>query len=206
MRIINAGTREGHEYRELDTFFTIPNLFTVARFLLVPVFVVQTAGGHYGWATLTLVVLGSTDWIDGFLARKLDQVSTVGAWLDPAADRLALIVIAVTFVITGLAPSWLVFAIVIPDAVLIINALVLFGGSPGLKVSVAGKIRTALLLVGTPMLLLGSTDWGSESVLVPISTVVLAIACVMHVGVAIDYFIRARAKARTLKSGDAWSG
>lgn len=206
MRIIGAGTREDHEYRILDTFFTIPNLVTVARFLLVPVFVVQTVGEHYGWATLTLVVLGSTDWIDGYLARKLDQVSSVGAWLDPAADRLALIVVAATFVITGIAPSWLVYSIVIPDAVLVINALILFRGSPGLTVSVAGKVRTALLLVATPMLLLGSTDRGRESALIPISTVVLAVACILHVAVAIDYFIRARAKAGALKNGVEWSG
>lgn len=206
MRIIGAGTREGYEYRLLDTFFTVPNFVTVARFLLVPVFVVQTLSEHYGWATLTLVVLGSTDWIDGYLARKLDQISTVGAWLDPVADRLALIVVTATFVATGLAPAWLVYSIVIPDAVLIINALILFRGNPRLKVSLGGKIRTALLLVATPMLLLGNTDWGRESVLIPISTIVLAVACVLHVVVAVNYFIRARAKANALKNGIEWSG
>ncbi|GAA4360288.1 CDP-alcohol phosphatidyltransferase family protein [Paeniglutamicibacter cryotolerans] len=206
MRIINAGTRDDLECRVLDTFFTIPKLITVGRFLLVPVVAAQAVGAHDGLATLNLAVPGGTDWIDGSLARKPDQVSSVRAWLDPAADRLAPIVIAATFVSTGLALSWLVYSIIIPDAVLIINAPVIFRGSPGLKVSNGGKMRTALLLVASPMLPQGSADRGGESALIPISTVVLAVACVLHVAVAIDYFIRVRAKAAALKNGVAWSG
>lgn len=206
MRFIGAGTRENFEYRELTTFWTVPNLITVARFLLVPLFVFQTISTHYGWATLTLAILGSSDWIDGFAARKLDQISTVGKWLDPVADRVALIVIASTFVATGIAPAWLVLAIVIPDAILIINALVLFKGNPDLPVSNLGKIRTALLLIGAPLLLLGSTDWGTTTLIGSISTWVLALACVLHVIAAIGYFMQARAKAAVIRAGGTWSG
>ncbi|MFF5793997.1 CDP-alcohol phosphatidyltransferase family protein [Paeniglutamicibacter sp. NPDC012692] len=206
MRIIGAGTRDNFEYRELTTFWTVPNVITVLRFLLVPLFVWQTVTLHYGWATLTLVVLGSSDWIDGYAARKLDQISTVGKWLDPVADRVALIVIASTFVATKIAPAWLVFAIVIPDIILIINALVLFKGSPNLPVSNLGKIRTALLLAGTPLLLLGNTNWGSSTILGHISTWILALACLLHVIAAVGYFIQARRKAKALKMGTEWSG
>lgn len=206
MRFIGAGTRENFEYRELTTFWTVPNMITVARFLLVPLFVFQTISMHYGWATLTLAILGSSDWIDGYAARKLDQISTVGKWLDPVADRVALIVIASTFVATKIAPAWLVLAIVIPDAILIINALVLFKGNPNLAVSNLGKIRTALLLIGTPLLLLGSTNWGSTTLIGSISTWVLALACVLHVIAAIGYFVQARAKATVIRAGGTWSG
>ena len=206
MRIFGAGTRDNFEYRELTTFWTVPNLITVLRFLLVPVFVWQTLTMHYGWATLTLAILGSSDWIDGFAARRLDQISTVGKWLDPVADRLALIVVATTFVATGIAPAWLVFSIVVPDAVLIINAWVLFRGNPNLPVSNLGKFRTALLLVGTPLLLLGNTEWGKGSILGDIATWALALACVLHVIAAMQYFVQARRKARALRSGTEWSG
>ena len=206
MRIIGAGTRDDFEYRELTTFWTVPNLITAARFLLVPLFVFQTVSMQYGWATLTLAILGSSDWIDGFAARRLDQISTVGKWLDPVADRVALIVIASTFVATKIAPAWLVLAIVIPDAILIINALVLFRGSPNLPVSNLGKIRTALLLIGAPLLLLGNTDWGSTTSIGSVSTWVLALACVLHVVAAIGYFVQARRKATAIQAGSRWSG
>ncbi|WP_010079163.1 CDP-alcohol phosphatidyltransferase family protein, partial [Micrococcus luteus] len=71
-----------------------------------------------------------------------------GRWLDPVADRLSLLVVAVTFVATGIAPLWLALAIAIPDVVLAAVCLWLFGGSPDLPVTVLGKVRTALLLVG----------------------------------------------------------
>ena len=206
MRIIGAGTRDNFEYRLLTTFWTVPNLITVVRFLLVPLFVWQTLDMHYGWATLTLVILGSSDWIDGYAARRLDQISTVGKWLDPVADRLALIVIATTFVATGIAPAWLVFSIVIPDIALIINTWVLFRGNPNLPVSNLGKIRTALLLVGTPLLLMGNTDWGKGTILGDIATWSLALACVLHVIAAVHYFILGHRKAKALKSGTEWSG
>lgn len=206
MRIIGAGTRDNFEYRLLTTFWTVPNLITMVRFLLVPLFVWQTLSMHYGWATLTLAVLGSSDWIDGYAARRLDQISTVGKWLDPVADRIALIVIATTFVATKIAPAWLVFSIVIPDIILITNALVLFHGNPNLRVSTLGKVRTALLLVGTPLLLLGNTDWGKGTVLGDISTWALALACVLHVVAAVQYFVQAHRKSRALKSGSEWSG
>lgn len=206
MRIIGAGTRDGFEYRELTTFWTVPNIITVLRFLLVPLFVWQTATLHYGWATLTLAILGSSDWIDGYAARRLDQVSSIGKWLDPVADRVALIVIAATFVATGIAPQWLIFSIVIPDVVLLINAMVLFKGSPNLPVSNLGKVRTALLLVGAPLLLLGNTNWGSSTLIGSISTWVLAVACLLHVLASVGYFMQAQRKSKALKSGDPWSG
>jgi cardiolipin synthase (CMP-forming) len=154
MRFIGAGTRRGFNYRVRRTFWTVPNIITVARFLLVPVFVGYLDQGRYGAATIVLAVLGCTDWVDGYIARRFDQISTIGRWLDPLADRLALIIIAVAFVVEGLAPLWLLLCIVVPDSILLVYSLVLFHGSPDLPVTNVGKIRTALLLAGTPLLLL----------------------------------------------------
>ena len=154
MRVIDVGLREGHEYRVRDTWLTVPNLITLARFALVPVFVWLTVDGRHLDAFVILAVLSGTDWVDGYVARRFDMISTVGRWLDPVADRLSLLVVAVTFVATGIAPLWLALAIAIPDLVLAAVCLWLFGGSPDLPVTVLGKVRTALLLVGTPLLLL----------------------------------------------------
>ena len=187
IRLIGAGTRPGRKLTVTDTFWTVPNLITVLRFLGVPLFVAFIVDENYGPAFITLVVVGSTDWVDGYLARRLNQVSRVGQWLDPVADRLALIVVAVTFVVQGIAPAWLVLSIVIPDAILIINALVLFRGSPDLPVSNIGKIRTALLLLGAPLLLLQRVpgfdyDWLSTT-----GNAVLLLGCVGHIIAAAGY-------------------
>ncbi len=128
MRLIGAGAREGFEYTLRDTFWTVPNVVTVCRFLLVPVFILLVAQGQYMAAFWVLAVLGSTDWVDGFIARRFDQMSTVGTWLDPLTDRLSLTIVTLTLVVFDIAPVWVVLAVVIPDAVLFLNAVLLFKG------------------------------------------------------------------------------
>ena len=180
IRLIGAGARPGRGERVLDTFWTIPNLITILRFLGVPLFVYFIAQDRYGPAFITLVTVGCTDWIDGYLARRLDQVSKSGKWLDPVADRLALIIVAIVFVVDRIAPSWLVWAIVIPDAILLINSLILFHGSPNLPVSNIGKIRTALLLLGAPMLLLQRVPGFDYAWLGAAGNIVLLLGCIGH--------------------------
>ena len=206
MRIIGAGHRDDIEYRVLDTFWTVPNLITVLRFLLVPLFAWLVTAAYYGWATAVLAFLGSTDWVDGYVARRFNQISTVGMWLDPLADRVSLIAVAATIVLAGLAPAWLVYAIVIPDLVLIVNSLILFRGSPDLPVSRLGKIRTAMLLVGTPLLLFSQVEGVAGEQVDLVATVVLAVACVLHVIAAVQYLIQARKKAKALRAGEACPG
>lgn len=200
MRIIGAGTREDHEYRELHTFWTVPNLITVLRFLAVPLFVWLVVRGDYLEATIVLAVLGSTDWVDGYIARRFDQISSVGKWLDPLADRLAMIVVAVTFFATGIAPLWLLLVLVIPDAILLVYALVLFRGIPDLPVTYIGKIRTALLLAGTPLLLLHRALEPGHEWLQVLAYVLLVLGCLGHLMAWWGYMRAARLKHRTLRS------
>ncbi|MHA7282317.1 CDP-alcohol phosphatidyltransferase family protein [Arthrobacter sp. TMS2-4] len=196
MRLIGAGGRPGDDGTVLTTAWTLPNLITIVRFLGVPLFVWFITQQRYGAAVVTLVVIGSTDWVDGYLARRLKQVSTVGKWLDPVADRLALIVVAVTFVIDGIAPAWLVWAIVIPDVILIVNALVLFRGPLHLPVITVGKIRTALMLVGAPLLLLHEVDGFQQDWILGLALGLLFVGCVLHVVAFWAYFLAAHRKYR----------
>lgn len=200
MRLIGAGTRDGFEYTVTNKFWTIPNLITVVRFLLVPVFVYLTAFAvDYLPATWVLAILFSTDWVDGFVARRFNMISTVGMWLDPFADRLSLIIVTATLVLTGIAPMWLVWAILIPDIILAINSWLLFRGSPELPVTNIGKIRTALLMLAVPLLMLGQVDGIHQPSVSNIALTLLAIACVLHWVASIDYFVKARAKAQREK-------
>ena len=196
MRLIGAGGRPGGEGPVLTSAWTLPNFITIVRFLGVPLFVWFITQQRYGAAVITLVVIGSTDWVDGYLARRLNQVSVVGKWLDPVADRTAMIVVAVTLVVDGIAPAWLVWIIVIPDLILIINALVLFRGPLHLPVITVGKIRTALLLVGAPLLLLHEVEGFEQEWIFVLAQALLAAGCVLHLVAFGAYFIATHRKYR----------
>lgn len=68
--------------------FTIPNLLSALRLLMIPVFVYLYLNGHDAWAAVTLVLSGVTDMVDGYIARKFGQISDIGKALDPIADKL----------------------------------------------------------------------------------------------------------------------
>src|SRR5450830_931784 len=119
MRFIGAGTRPGQPQSHSDMVFTLPNLLTVIRFLGVPLFIwLVLAKQEYGAAAIVLAVMGSTDWVDGYIARRFNQMSNLGRIMDPIADRLSLIAVAVTLVIAGVVEWWYLTALLVPDMIL----------------------------------------------------------------------------------------
>ncbi len=188
------GARSGFESTVHETFWTAPNIITCLRFLLVPVFVIFVHNDAFMAAFWTLIVLGITDWVDGFLARILDQVSVIGLWLDPLADRVAMIIIAVTLVVYGVVPSWVLWTIVISDAVLLVVGLALFRGSPQLKVSPLGKVRTAFLMLAFPLSLLVPAEVFEGQILPVVAESALVAACVLHGITCLDYLWQLWAK------------
>jgi cardiolipin synthase (CMP-forming) len=205
VRIFGAGTRRGFEYTVRDTFWTVPNVVTVLRFLLIPIFVYLVGEGEHMPAVWVLVALGATDWLDGFIARFFNQMSTVGRWLDPLADRLAMIVVTLTLVHAEIAPGWLLWAILIPDLVLLVNSVILFAGSPQLSVSGMGRVRTASLMISLPLLLLAELPEFAEYIngLFPlIVESFLVAAAVMHIIASIDYLVQALGKFRRLRAAN----
>jgi cardiolipin synthase len=136
--------------------FTIPNVLSFIRLGLVPVFLVLIILGHDAWALLTLVVSSITDFLDGLLARRLNQVTRLGQLLDPAADRLFIFAALIGLAIRGVIPWWLVAVIVGRDVVLLILGIVLanFGFGP-LPVHHLGKVATFCLFYALPILMIG---------------------------------------------------
>jgi cardiolipin synthase len=189
MKFIGAGSRPGRPQVDHDRVITIPNLLTVVRFMGVPLFIwLVLAQKEYGAGVVVLAVMASTDWIDGYVARRFDQASRLGRVLDPIADRLALIAVAITLVIAGVVHWLYLAALVIPDAVLLVLTLSYFGGHPDLPVSVMGKIRTGLLLLGTPLLVLSRLDTGISNELFVAAWIVLALGLAGHWIAAYNYF------------------
>jgi cardiolipin synthase len=116
------------------------------------------------------------------------------------ADRTALIVVAITFVVDGVAPAWLVWTIVIPDVILIVNALILFRGRLSLPVTTIGKIRTALLLVGSPLLLLQRVEGFDQLWLEITANTLLILGCIGHLIAFYGYFTAAHRLYRLERS------
>ncbi len=151
LRLIGAGARPGAPQTDHDRIFTIPNILTVVRFLGVPLFVwLVLAQEQYGYAMLVLALMASTDWVDGYVARRFDQQSKLGRVLDPMADRIALLTVAVTLVVADIAPWWLLALLIVPDAVLTAVSVIFFRGTRTCRSASSVKMRMAALLVGTP--------------------------------------------------------
>lgn len=140
---------------------TLPNVITVARLACIPLFwwllLVQDDRAA---AAVLLGLLGATDWVDGYVARRFDQVSELGKVLDPTADRILFISCLAAMVVDGGVPRWLCL-LVIGRELLVGGAMVVATFVFGMKrfdVQWIGKLGTALLLVAFPLLLLGASD------------------------------------------------
>jgi cardiolipin synthase (CMP-forming) len=136
---------------------TVPNLLSLLRLAGVPLFLWLLLGPRAdGWALVVLMVGGVTDWLDGKLARLLDQYSALGALLDPAVDRLYILAALVALGARGVVPWWAVGVLVARDVVLGVCLVVLRARGFGpFRVTYLGKSATFLLLYAFPLLLLG---------------------------------------------------
>ncbi len=134
---------------------TVPNLISVLRLVLVPAFALLALAEQDAWALGVLVVAGASDWLDGRLARALNQQSRLGELLDPAADRLFILITLLVLASRDVVPWWLVAVLVGRDVLLTAVLGVLMARRIGpLPVHFVGKAGTFALLYALPMLLL----------------------------------------------------
>jgi cardiolipin synthase len=140
-----------------DRVLTIPNLLSMLRLAGVPVFLWLILGPQADVAAfLLLVVAGASDWLDGYLARRLDQRSRLGVLLDPLADRLYIAATLLGLALRDLIPWWLVGLLVARELFLLtLLPRLRRAGKVALPVTYVGKAATFCLLWGFPLLLLG---------------------------------------------------
>lgn len=141
---------------------TVPNAMSVVRLACIPLFLWLLFGRDDRVAAAFLLGgLGATDWIDGYIARRFDQVSELGKVLDPTADRLLFIVGIVAIVIDGSAPLWFCLAVVVREvlvgATMVICTLAF--DMQRFDVTYWGKLATFLLMFTFPGFMLGATDF-----------------------------------------------
>ena len=136
------------------TVLTLANQLTLLRMLLIPAFVILVVYGHLGWALTVFVTAGITDALDGLIARRAGQKTSLGAWLDPMADKLLLVTtfVVLTLPNLGLAnrlPIWLTVCIISRDVVIVLTVAIvnLAIGPRTFRPSMFGKIATATYIV-----------------------------------------------------------
>lgn len=135
--------------------WTIPNVLSFFRLLLIPVFFWLLITEQYGWAVLVIAVSSSTDFVDGYIARHFNQISRLGQLLDPAADRLFILTTLLGLAFIGALPWWFVSALIARDVLLIVLGVVLANHRYGpLPVHHLGKMGTFAVLFAMPVLLL----------------------------------------------------
>ena len=158
---MQAGTQPDAPSAEptTDRVLTVPNALSLLRLLGVPLFLWLVLEEHDGWAVAVLMVSGVTDWLDGKIARSWNQMSKVGALLDPAADRLYILATLIGLTVRDVVPLWVTLVLVGRDVVLagFLPVLRRHGYGP-LPVHFLGKAATFNLLAGFPLLLLGDGD------------------------------------------------
>jgi cardiolipin synthase (CMP-forming) len=153
----HAGNHVADDLTRDKRVWTVPNLISMARLAGVPVFLWLVLGPEAdGWALLLLMVSGITDYLDGYLARRLNQKSALGEILDPVADRLYILAVVIGLALRDIIPWWV--ALILPLRDLLLWGLVPLlrtRGYSALPVHFLGKAATFNLLYAFPLLLLG---------------------------------------------------
>ena len=197
MRLFDAGARGDDPGIVHDRILTVANAITMLRLAGLPLFVwLMTGPAAYGMAFAVLVAIGTTDWVDGYVARRFDQVTRLGRVLDPLIDRLLLATAAVTLVVVGFFPLLLALLLVVRDVVLVVMAVVRYGALPPIPVSRMGKFATACLLIGVPGFLLANMTWQGAALLDRLAWLLTIVGLIAYYAAGVSYARVARALPR----------
>jgi cardiolipin synthase len=177
-----------------DRVWTVPNILSMLRLAGVPLFLVLLLVFEAdGWALAVLIFSGVSDWLDGKLARMLNQSSPLGALLDPLADRLYMVTTPVAFAVRDFVPWWVVVIIFGRDAILAVTIPLLKSRGLGpLPVTYQGKAATFALMYAFPMILAGQWDSGVSQVMHALGVAFLVWGVYMYLWTFVLYLYQTR--------------
>lgn len=153
-----------------EPILTLANQLTLLRMLLIPAFVLLVLYGYFGWALIVFIAAGATDAFDGLIARYANQRTNLGAWLDPAADKLLLVTTFVVLTLPDIGlvnriPIWLTVVLISRDVGIVLTVAIvnLAVGPKTFKPSALGKAATAFFIATCVVVMyfnyLGQTSW-----------------------------------------------
>jgi cardiolipin synthase (CMP-forming) len=180
---------------------TVPNILSFARIASIPFFCWLSANERTRlWGILLFAVVVSTDWVDGYVARRTGQVSELGRILDPVADRLAIGAGLLTFAISGIFPFWAALLILVRDvAILLGGAVLLWGRNIRVEVRWVGKIATFSLMTAITWIAWGNADG-------PLGDLLLVGGWLAYVVGIVEYYIAAGLYATDVRDALAERG
>jgi cardiolipin synthase len=189
----------------LDRVLTVPNVISLARILLLVLFCWLLFGPDRRVpATIVLMAIGVTDFLDGYLARRFHQVSTLGKVLDPVADRLVLVTGILAITIYGAVPAWLAGVVLGRELVVSLAVLALAAmGARRIDVLWVGKAGTFGLLCCFPLFLLGDQRATWARVLTDVTWVAVVPALILSFVAAAAYVPLARRALEERRPGPA---
>ena len=175
---------------------TVANQLTILRIMLVPVFVLLVVYNYLGWALIVFLAAGVTDALDGLIARRAGQRTTLGAWLDPMADKLLLVTTFIVLTLPGLPltnhiPLWLTVFVISRDVVIVgvVAAVSLAVGPRTFRPSILGKMATATFII-TSIVIMYFNYRQESSILVDLG---VWLSLTLTIVSAADYFMKLRA-------------
>ena len=175
------------------TVLTAANQLTLLRLLLVPVFALCMLYGLPGWALITFFVAAATDALDGLIARRTGQQTTLGAWLDPMADKLLLVTMFVILTAPGLGlpvrlPLWLTVLVISRDVGIILTvAIINLAVAPRtFRPTILGKAATVIYVV-TGVIALYANYLGEPIMLLDVAIYIAGAVTILS---AIEYLVR----------------
>ncbi|BBZ22975.1 CDP-alcohol phosphatidyltransferase family protein [Mycolicibacter hiberniae] len=183
-----------------DRVLTVPNVVSLARLVLIGVFLyLLLVARADGPAVAILMLSGASDWVDGKLARLLNQSSALGALLDPAIDRLYMIAIPLAFGVRGLVPWAVIATLLVRDLLLAATLPVLRSrGLTALPVTYVGKAGTFALMSAFPLILLGQWDTLASRVVLSAGWGFLIWGLGMYLWAFVLYLLQVRLVVRTM--------
>jgi cardiolipin synthase (CMP-forming) len=200
VRIFDIGTKD--EPGEISNrVLTVPNLLSFARLAVLPVIYLDLVDDRLLRAFVLLAVFAATDWLDGYIARRFDQVTRLGQLLDPTSDRVLFIVVGIGFVVAGIVPLWVVLLLLARDlAVMLVGGVLLLRGRSQLpEVTRVGKAATFGLMWAFPTWLLAAIVGDGPSDPQPVLHVLAWVTYLINV---VLYYLAALGYARTVLRAD----
>lgn len=176
----------GDEPRAASTrVWTVPNALSFARLLVLPLIVVDLLGERFLRALIVLAIFAATDWLDGYVARRFDQVTRLGQLLDPISDRALFLIVGVGFVVSDLLPLWALLVLLVRDVVIMSGGgILLLRGRRPPEVTRLGKTATFVLMFALPLFLgaavIGDGATAPEPILHATAWVGYAVGAVMY--------------------------
>lgn len=180
------------EHVASSRIFTVANAVSVIRLMAIPVFLWLVIEDRLLIAFVLLVVAVLTDFVDGMIARRMNEITKLGQFLDPFADRLFIAATVIALAIQDVVPWWFVIAVMLRDALLGIGGVVMARyGAATLPVKWWGKVATFAMLVVLPLFLLGAVFPEVGEITTPIAWVLALATVVLYWLVGFSYLFDA---------------